>query len=119
MQDWSHLDLGVRLPWLTRWKGSQRIVGLPCFLPGCRRTVGRSSRGRPKLYCTDKHRLEAHTRRVALVEAIEAIEAVLRQPQHLTRGLNRDQARSDLKYLDVCLAAYRSPRASEAARGAD
>lgn len=106
----SDLDLSTLAPWLKRWKGSQRIVGLPCFLPGCRRTVERAQgAGRRRLYCSDKHRLEAHSRRGDLMDAAGAIRSELAKPAAQTRGFDRDQARSDLKYLETCLAAYRAP----------
>jgi len=109
MAESSRLAVEKAIPWLLRWKGSKRVVGIPCFLPGCPTVVERHSEGsgRQPQYCTTKHRIRAHNHRQDLLAEIRDIEAKLALPPRQTRGFNRGEARSDLRYLRLCLAAYR------------
>lgn len=99
--------LGERLPILMRWKGSRRIVGVPCFLPGCSTVVPRrSDRGPQDLYCCTKHGRQARTDQGRIVAEIERIERVLSTTPRNTRGVDRRELEGDLRYLRICLAAY-------------
>jgi len=102
--------LALRLPWMLRWRGSSRFVGVPCLLPECRKNVARTSRGRQAWFCCPSHRDTAQARREALTAEIEAIEQLLLVDRRAAYGQDRRAREADLRYLrQVLLLTYPRP----------
>jgi len=77
-----------------------------CALPGCDRPITPRVGGRPRLYCSDAHRAEAHRRRVRQVPDTEAL---------LRQALSSLEAPEPSGRRDAAVAAVRAEMAGAVA----